>query len=93
MDKVTIELNSKWLRIVRSPLIWVIWTFQGVSITMAPLFLYWSGSGKLFPSLNWLVVPLCFALIFLIPAFYIWLGAEVIKELRKHGDRVRVDAV
>lgn len=91
MDKVTIELNSRWLRLVRSPLIWVIWTLQGVSITFAPLFLYWSGNGKFFPSLSWLAVPLCFALIFLIPAFYFWLGAEVIQELRKHGDRVRFD--
>ena len=86
MAKVTIELNSKWLRLARSPLIWVIWTFQAVSITFAPLFLYWSGSGKFFPSLSWLAVPLCFALIFLIPGFYFWLGAEVIRELRKQGD-------
>jgi hypothetical protein len=92
MDKVTIELNSKWLRLVRSSLIWVIWTLQAVSITFAPLFLYWSGSGKFLPSLSWFAVPHCFALIFLIPAFYFWLGAEVIQELRKHGDRARVDA-
>ena len=86
MEKVTIEIDTKWLRLVRSPLMWVIWTLQGVSISFAPLFLYWSGSGKFFPSLTWLAVPLCFAIIFLIPAFYFWLGSEVIGELRKIGD-------
>jgi hypothetical protein len=83
MAKVTIELNSGWLRLVRSPLMWVIWSLQGVSITFAPLFLYWSGRGWFFPDWNWLAVPLCFAVIFLIPAFYFYLGSAVIKELRQ----------
>jgi hypothetical protein len=86
LEKVTIEIDTKWLRLVRSPWMWVIWALQGVSITFAPLFLYWSGSGKFFPTLSWLAVPLCFVLIFLIPAFYFWLGSEVIRELRKIGD-------
>lgn len=86
MEKVTIEIDTKWLRLVRSPLMWVIWTLQGVSITFAPLFLYWSGEGKFFPSLRWLTVPLCFAIIFLIPFFYYMLGSEVVRELRKIED-------
>ena len=85
MDKVTIEISAKWQRLVKSPLMWVIWSLQGVAITFAPLFIYWSGSGKFFPGISWWAVPLCFALVFLIPAFYFWLGAEVIRELRKRG--------
>ena len=45
MDKVTIEIDSKWVRIVRSPLYWIVAALQRVSITFAPLFLYWSASG------------------------------------------------
>ena len=83
MEKVTIELNSRWLGLVRSPLMWVIWALQGVSITFAPLFLYWSGRGKFFPDWSWLAVPLCFAVIYLIPAFFFFLGNKVIQEVRQ----------
>ncbi len=83
MDKVTIELDSRWRRLVRSPLMWVIWALQGVSISFAPLFLYWSGRGWFFPDWSWLAVPLCFAVIFLIPAFYFYLGSAVIRQLRQ----------
>jgi len=40
MDKVTIEINSKWVRIVRSPLYWIVAALQGLSVSFAPLFLY-----------------------------------------------------
>ena len=38
MEKETIEIDSKWVKIVRSPLYWVVAALQGVSITFAPLF-------------------------------------------------------
>lgn len=83
MDKVAIQIDSKWLRIVRSPLWWVVASLQGVSVTFAPLFLYWSGKGQFFPKAEWIIVPSCFAVIFLVGFFYFWLGGEVIRELRK----------
>jgi hypothetical protein len=44
--------------------------------------LYWSGKGKFFPGYEWLVVPLCFAVIYLISFFYFLLGNMVARKLR-----------
>jgi hypothetical protein len=83
MGKVTIELDSKWVRIARSPLYWVVAALQGVAFSFAPLFLYWSGKGFFSPGENRFVVPLCFATIFFVGMFYMWLGSGVVRELRK----------
>lgn len=82
MDKVTIQIDSKWVKVVRSPLWWIVAALQGVSITFAPLFLYWSGQGRFFPSAKWIVVPVCFGVIFVVGFFYLSLGGEVIRALR-----------
>ncbi len=84
MERVTIEVDATWVKIVRSPLYWVVAALQGVSISFAPLFLYWSGKG-LFDRLEWLVVASCFAVILLVGLFYMRLGTLVIGELRKKG--------
>ncbi|MGD0800269.1 MAG: hypothetical protein ABR906_03025 [Terracidiphilus sp.] len=83
MGKVTIEVNSKWVKIVRSPLYWIVAALQGVAVSFAPLFLYWSGKGFFSPGENRFVVPLCFATIFIVGMFYMLLGSGVIRELRK----------
>ncbi len=83
MGKVTIEVNSKWVKIVRSPLYWIVAALQGVAVSFAPLFLYWSGKGYFPPEENRYVVPLCFATIVFVGVFYMLLGGQVIKELRK----------
>ena len=83
MGKVTIEVNSIWVRIVRSPLYWIVAALQGVAITFAPLFLYWSGKGFFPPGEKQFMVPLCFAAIFFVGMFYMLLGSEVIRALRK----------
>ena len=83
MGKVTIELDSKWVKIVRSPLYWIVAALQGVAVSFAPLFLYWSGKGFFPPEENRFVVSLCFATIFFVGMFYMWLGSGVIRELRK----------
>jgi hypothetical protein len=83
MDKVTIEIDSRWVKIVRSPLYWIVAALQGVSITFAPLFLYWSGKGMFHHESEWLVVPSCFAVILVVGFFYMLLGGAVIGELRK----------
>ena len=83
MDTVTIEIDSKWVKIVHSPLFWVVGTLQGVSVSFAPLFLYWSGKGTFFHGSDWIVVPSCFAVILLVGFFYMRLGGAVIGELRK----------
>lgn len=81
MEKISIEIDSRWVKIARSPLYLIISALQGVSVSFAPLFLYWSGRGT-FNGLEWLVVPLCFAVIFVVPGFYFWLGGSVIWQLR-----------
>jgi hypothetical protein len=83
MKKVSIEIDSRWVRVVRSPIYFVIAALQGISVSFAPLFLYWSGRGNYFNGLEWLVVPLCFAVIFAVSVFYFLLGGSVIRQLRQ----------
>jgi len=81
--KVTVEIDPKWVKITRSPIYAIVSALTGVSVTFAPLFLYWAGEGKFYPGYKWIVVPLCFAVIYFVPLFYIRLSAGVIKELRQ----------
>jgi len=83
MEKVTIEIDSTWAKIARSPLYFVIVALQGVSVSFAPLFLYWCGKGGYFQGYERIVGPLCFAVIFLVPLFYFRLAGPVIRELRR----------
>ena len=83
MDKVSIEIDSRWVKVARSPVYFIILALQGISISFAPLFLYWSGRGNYFNGLEWLVVPSCFAVIFVVSVFYLLLGGSVIRQLVK----------
>ena len=83
MDKVSIEIDSRWVKVARSPVYFALAALQGISISFAPLFLYWSGRGNYFNGLEWLVVPLCFGIIVVIPVFYFWLGGSVMRQLRQ----------
>jgi hypothetical protein len=83
MDTVSVEIDSRWVKIARSPVYFIIAALQGISVTFAPLFLYWSGRGNYFNGLEWLVVPLCFVIIFVVPLFYFALGGSVIRQLRR----------
>ena len=80
---VTVEIDSGWVKFVRSPAFTVVSALSGVSISCAPYFLYLSGQGRFYHGSEWLVVPLCFAVIYLVPLAYIRVGSSVIKELRK----------
>lgn len=82
METVTIQVGSTWAKVARSPLYWIVVALQGVSVTFAPLFLYWSGKGIL-GATSWLVVPLCFAVIFCVPVFNFHFSGRVIEELRR----------
>lgn len=81
--RVTIELDSRWAAILRSPIYTIVSALTGVSVTFAPLFLYWAGQGKFEHQLPWLVVPVCFAIIYLVPVFYFRLGNSIARELRQ----------
>jgi hypothetical protein len=83
--KVSVEIDPRWVKLTRSPLCHVVSALAGVAISFAPLFLYWAGQGKFYPAYEWLVVPLCFAIIYLVPLFYFRLGFPVAKELRQNS--------
>jgi hypothetical protein len=85
MAKVTIvvEIDSKLVRLVHSPVYWMVAPLTGVAFTFAPLFLYWCGKGTFFPGIRWIVVPACFVVIYLVGMFYIALGSSVVTALRK----------
>jgi hypothetical protein len=82
MGKVTIEIDSRWVKVVRSPIYWIVSALTGVSVTFAPLFLFWCGKG-MFRDSEWIVAPSCFAVILLVGLFYMSLGSAVIGEIRK----------
>ncbi len=46
MGRVLVEIDSRWVKIARSPIYVVIAALQGISVSFAPLFLYWSGRGN-----------------------------------------------
>ena len=73
MESVTIQIGAKWASIARSPVYWIVAALQGVSVTFAPLFL---GS-------EWVIVPVCFAVMYLVPLFHFQFSNRVIEELRR----------
>ena len=79
----SIKIDSRWAWFVRSPIYFVVSVLFGVSVSFAPLFLYWSGKGTFFHGFEWIIVQSCFAVIFLVGLFYMRLGGVVIGELRK----------
>ena len=83
MSVVTVEIDSRLVRFVRSPVFAVVASLQGVCVSFAPAFLYWSGRGKFFHGHERFIVPACFAVIFLVPLVYFRLAGAVVKELRK----------
>jgi len=83
MATVTIEVDSKWVARINSPLITIVQALSGVSITFAPLFLYWAGSWGLSGPVKWITIIVCFALIVIVPGYYIWFASPIIRQLRK----------
>lgn len=79
---VTVEIDAKWVKLVHSPVYWIVASLQGVAITFAPLFLYWCGKGTFFHGAEWFVVPLCFAAIYVVGIFHMALGSPLIRALR-----------
>jgi hypothetical protein len=81
--RITIDVNSKWAWFARSPFYVIVSALSGVSVSFAPPFLYWSGKGTFFPGYERVVVPLCFAVIYLVPLYYFVVGQTVANELRR----------
>ena len=80
MQRVTVEIDDKWIGLVRSPVYWVVAALTGVSITFCPLFLFrlgHEGTGIT----DWRVL-VCFAIIYLVPFVHFRLAAPVMKQVR-----------
>ena len=83
-DTVTVQVDAKWLRRVKTPIIiWPIASLTGVSVSFAPLYLLWCGQMDEFGIVEWIGVPLCFVLIYVVPGFYMSLASEVMAQLVK----------
>src|SRR5437879_4580267 len=54
---VTVEIDSSWVKFVRSPAFTVVSALSGVSVSFAPYFLYLSGQGRFYHGSEWLIVP------------------------------------
>ena len=76
---VSVVIPAKWVRRARSPWVWVIASLTGVSVTFAPMALYFMGrakAGVLNPFL-WI----CVATVYLVPFFYMGLASVVLGQL------------
>jgi hypothetical protein len=82
MDTVSIEIDSRWIKIARSPFYFIIYALRGISVTFIPFFFYSFGRRQQSGRPEWLV-PLCFAIIFLVAVFYFSLGDSVIRQIRR----------
>jgi hypothetical protein len=85
-EKITIQIDAKWQRIVQSPVMVIVASLTGVSCSFCPLFLYWCGKGTMFKGQEYFLVPICFVVIYGVSFFYIALGGAVIAELRKKSN-------
>jgi hypothetical protein len=84
--KVIVEVDQKWVWLARSPIYYIVSGLAGVSVSFAPLFLYQSAKGTFYHGHEWIIVPLCFAVIYIVPVFYFSLGEPVAKELRRKSE-------
>jgi hypothetical protein len=79
---VLVRVDSKWQRRAKSPFVFLpIMALTGVSTTFAPMYLLYCGQMQEFGLLEWILVPLSLAVIYLVPNFYVNLAGEVIAEL------------
>lgn len=58
----------------------------GVSLTFAPLYLLLCGQMEEFGIVEWILVPVCFLVIYVVPSFYMGLAGEVMAQLLKYED-------
>jgi len=85
MATVTIEVDSKWVARINSPLFIIVQALTGVSVSFAPLFLYWAGSWGLTGPAKWITIVVSYALIVIVPGYYMWFASPIIRQLRKQA--------
>ena len=88
MERVTVELEPLWTRLIRSPAFFVIAALTGVSITFCPLFLFRFGQDGIAIT-DWRVLT-CFAIGYLVPIVHFRLAGAVMRALRQPQPTMRV---
>jgi hypothetical protein len=83
MNEVMIPIGSRWAKVARSRWAIVPTALSGVSVSFAPLFLYFYGQGSEPLGPPWLGMTVCWTVILLSGFFHINLSQHVLSQLRK----------
>jgi|GEM_PF-725207 len=83
MDDKNIVISAKWVRLIKSPLYYVVAALTGVSVTFLPIGMYMLGSSHV-EFWNPFVI-LCGLGIYIPTTFYFGLAAEVVRQVMKNG--------
>ena len=59
MENINVVIDSKWVKRINSPIYKIIQPLIGVSISFAPLFLYFAGEWGLRGLSTWLIFIIC----------------------------------
>lgn len=82
MNTVQVSIDSKWVKMINSPLYIIVQALTGVSVSFAPLFLYFAGEWGLRGLSKWLIFISCYGIILFVFAFYMGLALSVIRQIR-----------
>ena len=87
--EVSIRISRGWAWLCRSPLAFLPLVFSGLSISIAPIFLYEYGQGEtpLGPVLPGMYI--CWAIIVIPVVFYMGIGIHVIESLKSSREEGR----
>ena len=81
MNDVTIRVSERWVRLARSPFAWFATALSGVSVSFAPLGLYFYGKGLEPVGPSWFGVPLCWVIILVCGFFHMKLAQHVMRQM------------
>ena len=80
-EAITVKIDPKWRRRVHSPWFYLITAFTGVSVSFAPMALFWCGATPELGLWRWVIGAASFLMIYLVPGFYMSLAGEVLAQL------------
>jgi hypothetical protein len=84
VEKIAIQIDARWARFVRSPLMWIVRALEGFAVIFAPVLLFSAAMGGFEMPGRRTILWACFLTVILVNWFYLSLGCVVISELLKH---------
>ena len=78
-NTIRVSVNARWLRAIHSPLGWLVQALTGVSISFAPMFLYYAGAHHI-PIYHPMVI-IAGAMVYLVPLAYIAFAGPIMRQL------------